>query len=248
MVLRNRLHRVSVAIAVMAAGLLAQPDQPQAESKRQMLGTTWMAAADARRARVHRTKAGQRRNGKTLAARTNIVTVDLVRPGIDWEPTGAIAPPVAPIASDTFSYTTIVVRYASDYGVPATLVDAVIRVESNYKPRARGNAGEIGLMQIKLRTARMVGYAGSADALFDPETNIKFGTRYLAMAYGLAGGDTCGTILRYNAGHGATRMNSRSAAFCSKVKRMQAERDEFVAWLLAALKGAVLGLVTSVGL
>ena len=205
-----------------------------------------MAAADARRARLHRRSLS--RHGKTLAARTNIVTVDLVRPGIDWEPTGAIAPPARPMAPDTFNYTTIVGRYASDYGVPATLVDAVIRVESNYKPRTRGSAGEIGLMQIKLRTARLVGYAGSPGGLFDPDTNIKFGTKYLAMAYGLAGGDTCGTILRYNAGHGATRMNSRSAAFCLEVKRVQAERDEFVAWHLAALKGAVLGLLTSVGL
>jgi soluble lytic murein transglycosylase-like protein len=248
MVLRNRAKRLTVAGAAIAVALLAQQEQPRAESNHRMLGTTWLAAADARRVRVHRRRTNPNRPGKTLAPRTNIVLVDLVRPGIDWEPTGTIAPPPRPMASDRFNYTAIVVRYASDYGVPATLVDAVIRVESNYKPGMRGNAGEIGLMQIKLRTARMVGYAGSPDTLFDPDTNIKFGTRYLAMAYGLAGGDTCGTILRYNAGHGATRMNSRSAAFCSKVKRVQAERDEFVAWLLAALKGAVLGLVTSVGL
>jgi soluble lytic murein transglycosylase-like protein len=43
--------------------------------------------------------------------------------------------------------------------------------------------------------------------------------KYLAKAHELAGGDTCGTILRYNAGHGARRMNPVSAAYCSKVKR-----------------------------
>lgn len=42
--------------------------------------------------------------------------------------------------------------------------------------------------------------------------------KYLAMAQGLGGGTTCGTILKYNAGHGATRMNPISAAYCSKVK------------------------------
>jgi soluble lytic murein transglycosylase-like protein len=43
--------------------------------------------------------------------------------------------------------------------------------------------------------------------------------KYLAKAHALGGGDTCGTILRYNAGHGAKRMNKVSAAYCARVKR-----------------------------
>ncbi len=42
--------------------------------------------------------------------------------------------------------------------------------------------------------------------------------KYLAMARDLGGGTTCGTILKYNAGHAATRMNPVSSAYCSKVK------------------------------
>jgi soluble lytic murein transglycosylase-like protein len=42
--------------------------------------------------------------------------------------------------------------------------------------------------------------------------------KYLAMAQGLGGGTTCGTILKYNAGHAAKRMNPVSSAYCSKVK------------------------------
>ena len=116
------------------------------------------------------------------------------------------------------SYDTIITRYAASYGIPASLAHAVIRVESNYRPGARGSAGEIGLMQIKPATARMMGYRGTAKGLYDPETNIKFGMKYLAMAHDLGGGTTCGTILRYNAGHAARRMNPVSAAYCSKVK------------------------------
>ncbi|RUW21963.1 transglycosylase SLT domain-containing protein, partial [Mesorhizobium sp. M4B.F.Ca.ET.013.02.1.1] len=67
-------------------------------------------------------------------------------------------------------------------------------------------------------TARMMGYSGSVKGLFNPDTNIKYGMKYLAMARGLGGGTTCGTILKYNAGHAATRMNPVSAAYCSKVK------------------------------
>ena len=87
--------------------------------------------------------------------------------------------------------------------MPVSLAHAVISVESNYRPNMRGSAGEIGLMQIKPATARMMGYTGSASGLFNPETNIKFGMKYLGMAHQLSGGTTCGTILRYNAGHAA---------------------------------------------
>lgn len=117
------------------------------------------------------------------------------------------------------SYSAIISKYASQHGVPVALANAVVRIESNYRPNARGRAGEIGLMQIKPATARMMGYSGSAKGLYDPETNIRYGMKYLAKAHQLGGGDTCGTILRYNAGHGAKRMNKVSAAYCAKVKR-----------------------------
>lgn len=120
------------------------------------------------------------------------------------------------------SFNPIIARYAAQYGVPAALAHAVIRVESNYRPSALGSAGEVGLMQIKPATARMLGYSGSAKGLYDPDTNIRWGMKYLSQAHSLGGGDTCGTILRYNAGHAATRMNPISAAYCVKVKRHMA--------------------------
>jgi len=116
------------------------------------------------------------------------------------------------------AYSTIINRYASTYGVPSALAHAVVRHESNFQPNVRGKAGEIGLMQIKLSTARSLGYTGSAKGLYEPSTNIQFGMKYLAMAQKLGGGSTCGTILKYNAGHGATRMNPTSAKYCSSVK------------------------------
>ena len=118
----------------------------------------------------------------------------------------------------TASYSGFIQSYAKAYGVPVDLAHAVVRVESNFNPRARGSAGEIGLMQIKPATARMMGYRGSAKGLYDPETNIKFGMKYLAMAHDLSGGTTCGTILKYNAGHGAKRMNPVSKRYCGKVQ------------------------------
>jgi len=122
----------------------------------------------------------------------------------------------------TAPYAAIISRHAQQHGVPEALAHAVVQVESNYRANARGQAGEIGLMQIKPATARGIGFSGSAQALFDPETNIRYGMMYLARAQQLAGGDLCGTILRYNAGHGAKRMNPISSNYCTRVQRIMA--------------------------
>lgn len=114
----------------------------------------------------------------------------------------------------------LIASHARRHGVPVALARAVVEVESNYNPKARGRAGEIGLMQIKSTTARGIGFTGKASALYDPETNLKWGMRYLGKAYALAGGSVCGTILRYNAGHYAKRMNPVSRRYCQKVQAL----------------------------
>ncbi|WP_320200484.1 lytic transglycosylase domain-containing protein [Agrobacterium sp. rho-13.3] len=119
-------------------------------------------------------------------------------------------------------YSDLIVKYAKRYGVPTNLAHAVVSVESKFNPRARGSAGEVGLMQIKPATARMMGYRGTTKALYDPETNIRWGMQYLATAHQLGGGQVCDTILRYNAGHGATRMNPVSKRYCGKVQAILA--------------------------
>jgi len=134
---------------------------------------------------------------------------------------GSIKPTAAAAAGNT-KYATIVSHYAKTYGVPSALAHAVVKVESGYNPRIRGSHGEIGLMQIKPSTAKMMGYTGTAKGLFDPETNIQYGMKYLALAQSLGGGTTCGTLLRYNAGHAARRMNPVTARYCARVKGIMA--------------------------
>jgi len=168
-------------------------------------------------------KAKAKNHARTAAKKTKSRTVKKARrvaklPGVDPVRTGSIAP----AAAGSHPYSAIVARYAASYGVPVSLANAVIRIESNYQPNKTGSAGEVGLMQIKPATARMLGYSGSTKALYNPETNIKYGMKYLAMAHDLGGGTTCGTILKYNAGHAAKRMNPVSSAYCSKVKIVMA--------------------------
>lgn len=150
-------------------------------------------------------------------------------PGVDMTGTASIAPTGKTAGqgskkrvSKRSAYDAIISKHATAHGVPLALAHAVVKIESNYRADARGRAGEVGLMQIKPATARMMGYSGTTKGLYDPETNISWGMKYLAKAHQLGGGDTCGTILRYNAGHAAKRMNKVSAAYCSKVKKHMA--------------------------
>lgn len=111
----------------------------------------------------------------------------------------------------------LVEQYAKANHVPPELAHAIVMVESRYNPRARGS-GVLGLMQIKYQTAVGLGYTGSPDGLLDPETNIKYGMRYLAGAHRRAGGDVCQTVVKYSGGWRATRMNAGQARYCGKAK------------------------------
>ncbi|WP_243371591.1 lytic transglycosylase domain-containing protein [Microvirga solisilvae] len=118
----------------------------------------------------------------------------------------------------------LIARYASENGLSYELADAVVRLESRYNPGAR-NGPNIGLTQINYRTAQSLGYKGDVAGLMDAETNLRYGLKYLAQAYKLAGGDTCGTILRYQFGHRTTTMTSASRAYCAKVKVITAAAE-----------------------
>ena len=114
----------------------------------------------------------------------------------------------------------IVNRYAEEAGIPDTLVRAVVRVESDWDQSMTGFAGEIGLMQIKPETARDMGFIEQDDMLYDPDTNIRWGVRYLAEAWKLANGDLCQTVLKYNAGHQAVKMTQGATEYCARVRTL----------------------------
>ncbi|CAH1666345.1 MULTISPECIES: transglycosylase SLT domain-containing protein [unclassified Chelatococcus] len=119
-------------------------------------------------------------------------------------------------------YTALIAHYAKENGLPERLVDAVMRVESRYKQNAFSGVA-VGLMQIKPSTARDIGYVGTVAGLYTPDVNIMYGVKYLAGAYRRAGGDMCGTIMRYNSGYYAKRPNATNRDYCAKVKGIIAE-------------------------
>ncbi len=64
---------------------------------------------------------------------------------------------------------------ACEFGVPISLLDAVIAQESGYNPWAVSRAGAMGMMQIMPGTARSLGL----NTPFDPISSMRAGARYL---------------------------------------------------------------------
>jgi soluble lytic murein transglycosylase-like protein len=100
-------------------------------------------------------------------------------------------------------------RHAQANGIPESLVHRVIMRESRYNPRAVSR-GNYGLMQIRLQTARSMGYGGSASGLLDPETNLTYAVRYLAGAYRAAGGNANRSVANYARGYAQARRRDLS--------------------------------------
>ena len=95
-------------------------------------------------------------------------------------------------------YAPMVARYARQHGVPERLVHRVIMRESRYNARVISK-GNYGLMQIRLGTARGMGYGGGAQGLLDPDVNMRHAVPYLANAYMVARGNE-DLAVRYYAG------------------------------------------------
>ena len=109
-----------------------------------------------------------------------------------------VAPAIAEAASE---YDALIAQHAQANNVPEALVHRVIVRESRYQPQLVGRGGAIGLMQIKLATARSMGYTGDAAGLRDPNTNLTYAVKYLAGAYRAANGDHARAIHYYAAGY-----------------------------------------------
>jgi soluble lytic murein transglycosylase-like protein len=96
-------------------------------------------------------------------------------------------------------YEPYVLEYSNQHSLRPELVRAVIQVESGYNPRALSAKGAMGLMQLMPETARMLGVRRP----YDPEQNIRGGTRYLRLLLDKYDGNEELALAAYNAGSGA---------------------------------------------
>ncbi len=115
------------------------------------------------------------------------------------EPRYAPDPPRGHVSADRAQIERIIAEAADYYKLPPALVKGVVRVESNFYPRAVSRVGALGLMQLMPRTARAMHVRDP----FDPRDNVFGGCRYLRLLINRFDGDVVLALAAYNAGEGA---------------------------------------------
>ena len=94
----------------------------------------------------------------------------------------------------------LIARHAAANNLPEDLVRRIIKRESGGRAHVVSK-GNFGLMQIKLATARGMGYTGTAAGLLDADTNMTYAVKYLAGAYRAADGNANRAVHYYAAGY-----------------------------------------------
>ena len=118
---------------------------------------------------------------------------------------------------------TIIVAAASRHGISASLALKVVKIESGFDCSAQGSAGELGPLQIKPATARLIGYRGTELALRSCGAGLEWGMKHLAMAV------RAGGVWKHNQGLWAKAKSDQGAAYERKVLSATVDRIDAVA-------------------
>lgn len=89
------------------------------------------------------------------------------------------------------------------HGISSALLKAIIKVESDYNPRAVSRKGAMGLMQIMPENFAIC----NINNPYDPRQNIMGGTQFLKSLMVRFDGDLSMAVAAYNAGAGAVERN-----------------------------------------
>lgn len=100
------------------------------------------------------------------------------------------------VARNPAEFESIITSCCNQFGVPKSLVKAVIHAESGYNPKAVSRAGAEGLMQLMPGTAQQLKVSDS----FNPSDNIRGGVKYLKFLLDTFKGDVTLALAAYNAG------------------------------------------------
>ena len=100
------------------------------------------------------------------------------------------------------SFSELVTKYAEQYDLSEEFIYAVIHTESGFRPAVVSHAGAQGLMQIMPDTHDWIEFKlgiKQSNDIFDPETNISYGTYYLSYLLNKYNDEKC-ALAAYNAG------------------------------------------------
>ncbi|UNK21224.1 lytic transglycosylase domain-containing protein [Paenibacillus sp. N3/727] len=124
------------------------------------------------------------------------------------------------------SFEELITAAGEKYGVPTSLIKAVIDTESSFNPNAVSSAGAKGLMQLMDGTARGLGVSNS----FDPAQNIDGGAKYLSYQLQKFGGEIAMALAAYNAGPSrVTRLGvSSDAELIAQAHQLPSETQAYI--------------------
>jgi Transglycosylase SLT domain len=111
----------------------------------------------------------------------------------------AASPAANRLMPDDAGLKALVDRIAAKVGLDRKLAHAMVKVESNYDPRAISRKGAMGLMQIMPAVASQYGLSDP----FDPEKNLEAGMLHMRGLLGRF--DMSRALAAYNAGRGAVQ-------------------------------------------
>ena len=147
----------------------------------------------------------------------------------------------------TRPYDDLIARVASEEGVPVPVALALVDTENNARDpfdtadQGLWGGGSYGLVMITLPTAREYGYRGDAQGLRDPETNIRYGLRYLLAMFNHFG-DWPTAYAAYNAGPDLSPYPQANVdRFSRNLERETADFQEAPATMTAGAVGAGAG-------
>ncbi|MGZ7442473.1 lytic transglycosylase domain-containing protein [Paenibacillus sp. TH7-28] len=150
----------------------------------------------------------------------------------DATPMEPVHTSAVPIKAGDDNIEALIARASRTYGVPESLIKAVIDTESSFNPMAVSSAGAKGLMQLMDGTARGLGISDP----FDPAQNIDGGTRYLSNQLSRFGGELKTALAAYNAGPGRLQRLgiSNDEQLMEKLHMLPQETQNYIRKILTA--------------
>lgn len=111
---------------------------------------------------------------------------------------------------------------SEQYGVDKSLIEAVIKQESDFNPKSISGAGAMGLMQLMPGTAKSLGVSNP----FNIEQNIDGGTKYLKGLLDMYGNSKELALSAYNAGPGT--LAKRGVVSKEQIDKLPSETKNYV--------------------
>lgn len=111
------------------------------------------------------------------------------------------------------SLSAIFITMTLHFNLPPELLSSLCYVESTHSPTAIHHddkgSDSIGLCQIKYKTAKSLGYAGTPEQLLEPATNAYFSAMYLQKQIKRYHGNVTKGVIAYNKGNAKNLTSSK---------------------------------------